>query len=94
MGRTIFVIFCLILVAGLLSACGTTISQQDLTKARQAAYDGGYSQGYSQGLAEGNNSGYNKGYSEGYVAAANAILAVWPPGYTAPVVSPPVISAK
>jgi hypothetical protein len=88
----ILVIFSLIIIAGLLTACGTTFSQQDLTKARQAAYDTGYSLGYNQGLAEGTNGGYSKGYSEGYVAAANAILSVWPPGSAPPVVSAPVIA--
>jgi hypothetical protein len=92
MRRMVLVIFSLITIAGLLTACGATYSQQDLTKARQTAYDTAYNLGYGQGLAEGTNSGYSKGYSEGYIAAANAILAVWPPGSVPPVVSAPVIA--
>ena len=77
----------MVLISVLLTACGgTAISQQDLTNARQTSYQ----QGYTQGLAEGNSAGYSKGYSEGYTAAATAILAVWPAGYPAPVISAPV----
>jgi hypothetical protein len=90
MKKMIPAFFALIFIAGIFTACGSTITQQDLTNARQASYQAGY----NQGLAEGNSGGYSKGYTEGYTAAANAILGVWPPGYPPPVVSPPIISAK
>lgn len=88
MKRILVTFLGLVIFAGLFSACGPApITQQDLTSARQTSYN----LGYQQGLAEGNSAGYGKGYSEGYTAAANSILAVWPPGYPPPVVSAPVI---
>jgi hypothetical protein len=90
MRKITLALFSFIFITGLFTACGSTITQQDLTNARQTSYQ----VGYNQGLTEGNSSSYNKGYSEGYTAAANAILAVWPPGYPPPVISPPVFSAQ
>jgi hypothetical protein len=86
--KVFFLLFMALVAAAILTGCagGSTITQQDLTNARQTAYTGGYDQGLEQGKA----AGYSQGYSDGYTAGVNAVIAVWPAGSPRPVVPPPV----